>query len=81
MKKLFILSLLLLISFCSSGESSTSSEEVAPVEQPEQTVETVPEPDIDIWEAAKNGDIQAIKQHIMFGTDLSSKHSNRDNTP
>ena len=81
MKKLFILSLLLLISFCSSGGSSSSSEEVAPVEQPEQTVDTVPEPNIDIWEAAKNGDIQAIKQHILFGTDLSSKHSNRDNTP
>ena len=47
----------------------------------EQAVETVPEPDIDIWEAAENGDIQALKQHILFGTDLSSKHSNRDNTP
>ena len=78
MKKLFILSLLLLVSFCSSEESSSSSGEVV---SEEQTVETVPEPDIDIWEAAKNGDIQAIKQHILFGTDLSSKHSNRDNTP
>ena len=78
MKKLFILSLLLLVSFCSSEESSNSSEEVVLVEQPEETVQ---EPDIDIWEAAKNGDVQAIKQHILFGTDLSSKHSNRDNTP
>ena len=78
MKKLFILAFLLLFSFCSSGESSSSPEEVVSAEQ---AVETVPEPDIDIWEAAENGDIQALKQHILFGTDLSSKHSNRDNTP
>ena len=42
--------------------------------------ETVKEPSNSIWVSAKKGDIESIKQHIAFGTDLNSKGSNRDET-
>ena len=42
--------------------------------------ETVKEPANSIWVSAKKGDIESIKQHIAFGTDLNSKGSNRDET-
>ena len=42
--------------------------------------ETVKEPSNSIWVSAKKGDIESIKQHIAFGTDLNSKGSSRDET-
>jgi len=42
--------------------------------------ETVKEPANSIWVSAKKGDIESIKQHIAFGTDLNLKGSSRDET-
>ena len=46
----------------------------------EEVEETVKEPANNIWLSAKKGDIESIKQHIAFGTDLNSKGSSRDET-
>ena len=31
-------------------------------------------PDVEIWTAAKEGNAQAVKQHISYGTDLNSSN-------
>ena len=31
-------------------------------------------PDIEIWTAAKEGNAQAVKQHISYGTDINSRN-------
>ena len=31
-------------------------------------------PDVEIWTAAKEGNVEAIKQHISYGTDLNSRN-------
>ena len=31
-------------------------------------------PDIEIWTAAKEGNAQAVKQHISYGTDINSSN-------
>ena len=77
MRKVIFLSMVLLINFCSSGDSSSSLEQTISVDEPVESVESVPEPDVDIWTAAKKGDLQIIKQHIIYGTDLNSRHSRR----
>ena len=46
----------------------------------EEVEETVKEPANNIWLSAKKGDIESIKQHIDFGTDINSKGSSRDET-
>ena len=81
MKKIALLSIALLINFCSSGESSSSPAITTIEDEPVETVETIPEPDVDIWTAVKEGDLQSIKQHILYGTDLNSRHSRRGDTP
>ncbi len=45
-----------------------------------QPVEEIKEPASNIWVSAKKGDIESIKQHIAYGTDLNSKGSSRDET-
>ena len=45
-----------------------------------QAIEEVKEPANSIWVSAKKGDVESIKQHIAFGTDLNSKGSSRDET-
>lgn len=40
-----------------------------------------PEPAIDIWAAAATGDIDAIKQHVDFGTDINAKEPGNGSTP
>ena len=30
-------------------------------------------PSVDIWEAARTGNIEAVKQHLAAGTDVNSK--------
>ena len=54
--------------------TSTNETEVVEVE------EEIKEPANNIWISAKKGDIESIKQHIAFGTDLNSKGSSRDET-
>ena len=45
-----------------------------------QPVEEIKEPASNIWVSAKKGDIDSIKQHIAYGTDLNSKGSSRNET-
>ena len=70
---------LIFITSCSSTNqenniNSTNETVVIEVE------EAVKEPANNIWISAKKGDIESIKQHIAFGTDLNSKGSSRDET-
>ena len=53
------------------GESQQSAP--APEAKPEPT--TVEAPDIDIHEAARIGNIEAVKQHLAAGTDVNAKGS------
>ena len=62
----------------SSQESSLSQENQIP-DNTETTVE-IKEPANSIWVSAKKGDIESIRQHIAFGTNLNSVGSNRDET-
>ena len=72
--------ILILFVSCSStnqkNENTSISEEVSN----NQSVEEIKEPASNIWVSAKKGDIDSIKQHIAFGTDLNSKGSSRDET-
>ena len=70
---------LIFITSCSSSNqenniNSTNETVVIEVE------EAVKEPANNIWISAKKGDVESIKQHIAFGTDLNSKGSSRDET-
>ena len=62
---------------CGESQQSTPSPEAKPVEpvaeaaKPEPT--TAKAPDIPLWEAAMNGNIKAVKQHIAAGTDVNAK--------
>ena len=83
MKKYILILLAFLLAFCSSGSSSTEVEETVAAEETQATeedVETVKEPTNSIWVSAKKGDIESIKQHIAYGTDLDSKGSRRNET-
>ena len=62
----------------SNQENSLSQENQIP-DNTETTVE-IKEPANSIWVSAKKGDIESIRQHIAFGTNLNSVGSNRDET-
>ena len=76
--------LLILFVSCSSTnqENETTSKTTSMSEEisDNQSVEEVKEPVSNIWVSAKKGDIESIKQHIAYGTDLNSKGSRRDET-
>ena len=60
--------------------------DVAPPAKPEQKpepapVEQAPAPDVDIWAAARDGNIAAIKQHVATGTDLNAQDPSGGSTP
>ena len=55
------------------------AEPVAEASQPEQP--TAKAPDISIHDAAWNGNIEAVKQHIAAGTDLNAKDELVGRTP
>lgn len=38
-------------------------------------------PDVDIWKAAADGNIEAIKQHLEAGTDVNAKEPPEGSTP
>ena len=66
---------------CSESQKSTPTKEAKPVDpvagatKPESP--TVKAPDISIHDAAKDGNIEAVKQHIAAGTDVNAP-GNRD---
>ena len=83
MKNLNLLLLSVLLVFfvnCnnSNQENSLSQENQIP-DNTENAVE-IKEPANSIWVSAKKGDIESIRQHIAFGTNLNSVGSNRDET-
>jgi len=61
------------------AQQSASAPEAKPVEpvaeatQPEPPLVKLEAPDISIHEAIKEGDIQAVKQHLATGTDVNAK--------
>ena len=70
---------LFFITSCSNSDEEsniTSTNETVIVE----VEEAIKEPANNIWISAKKGDIESIKEHIAFGTDLNSKGSSRDET-
>ncbi len=73
MKKLFILALLLLFSFCSSGESSSSPEEVVSAEQ---AVETVP----DTESATTESESSSLPAHMTIIYEPAKIYFASDNT-
>ena len=75
----YIFILILFVSCTSTNQENdtTSISEEASNNQPEEEIK---EPSSNIWVSAKKGDIESIKQHIAYGTDLNSKGSNRDET-
>ena len=38
-------------------------------------------PSVDIWEAATIGDIEAVKQHLAYGSDVNAKGGQFEGTP
>ena len=74
---IFILILFVSCTNTNQENETTSISEEASNNQPEEEVK---EPASNIWVSAKKGDIESIKQHIAYGTDLNSKGSSRDET-
>ena len=74
---IFILILFVSCTSTNQENDTTSISEEASNNQPEEEIK---EPSSNIWVSAKKGDIESIKQHIAYGTDLNSKGSNRDET-
>ena len=72
--------LLILFVSCSSTNQENETPPISEETLDSQAVEEVKEPANSIWVSAKKGDVESIKQHIAFGTDLNSKGSSRDET-
>ena len=76
---IFVLLLTLFLS-CSNTNQENQTSSISEETLDNQAVVEVKEPANSIWISAKKGDIESIKQHIAFGTDLNSKGSSRDET-
>ena len=66
---------------CGESQQSVPVPEAKPVAEaatPEPT--TVKAPDISIHQAAKDGNIEAVKQHLAAGTDVNAKDKYGDNS-
>ena len=74
---IFILILFVSCTSTNQENETTSISEEASNNQPEEEIK---EPASNIWVSAKKGDIESIKQHIAYGTDLNSKGSSRNET-
>ena len=72
--------LLVLFVSCSSANQENETTSISEETSNSQPLEEVKEPASNIWVSAKKGDIESIKQHIAYGTDLNSKGSSRDET-
>ena len=76
----FYIFLLVLFVSCSSTNQENETTSISEETSNNLSVEEIKEPASNIWVSAKKGDIDSIKQHIAFGTDLNSKGSSRDET-
>ena len=72
--------ILILFVSCSSTNQENENTSISEEASNNQPVEEIKEPASNIWVSAKKGDIESIKQHIAYGTDLNSKGSSRDET-
>ena len=72
--------ILILFVSCSSTNQENETPPISDETLDNQAIEEVKEPANSIWVSAKKGDVESIKQHIAFGTDLNSKGSSRDET-
>ena len=76
---LFSVLLLFLVNCNNSNQENSLSQENQIPDNTETAVE-IKEPANSIWVSAKKGDIESMRQHIAFGTNLNSVGSNRDET-
>ena len=76
---LFSVLLVFLVNCNNSNQENSLSQENQIPDNTETAVE-IKEPANSIWVSAKKGDIESIRQHIAFGTNLNSVGSNRDET-
>ena len=76
---LFSVLLVFLVNCNNSNQENSLSQENQIPDNTETTVE-IKEPANSIWVSAKKGDIESMRQHIAFGTNLNSVGSNRDET-
>ena len=67
------------VSCSNSGQENNVTQENQITDATEAGGE-IKEPANSIWVSAKKGDIESIRQHIAFGTDLNSVGSSRDET-
>ena len=65
---------------CSSTNQENETTSISEETSNNLSVEEIKEPASNIWVSAKKGDIESIKQHIAYGTDLNSKGSSREET-
>ena len=83
MKRLNQSILISLLIFCISCSNTNQENDTSPIIETtivEQAEVSIKEPENNIWVSAKKGDIESIRQHIAFGTDLNSIGSRRDET-
>ena len=83
MKRLSKFLLILFIIFCISCGNTNQENDTSQIIETtigEQAEASIKEPENNIWVSSKKGDIESIKQHIAFGTDLNSTGSRRDET-
>ena len=76
---LLIVLLIFSVSCSNSSQENDVTREIQITDATEAEVE-VKKPANSIWVSAKKGDIESIRQHIAFGTDLNSVGSSRDET-
>ena len=76
----FCIFLLVLFVSCSSTNQENETTSMSEETSNNLSVEETKEPASNIWVSAKKGDIDSIKQHIAYGTDLNSKGSSREET-
>ena len=72
--------ILILFVSCASTNLENETKSISEETSNNPPLEEIKEPSSNIWVSAKKGDIESIKQHIAYGTDLNSKGSNRDET-
>ena len=76
----FCIFLLVLFVSCNSTNQENENTSISEETSNNLSVEEIKEPASNIWVSAKKGDIESIKQHIAYGTDLNAKGSSREET-
>ena len=63
---------------CGESQQSAPSPEAKPVEPVAEAAQSEPPtakaPDISIWDAAADGNTEAVKQHLAAGVDVNAKN-------